>query len=942
MKVKNRFIILALLGIIVGGILLVSNNDQPLIEYSESELAWLEDHPNYSVYYYIDGDIPDLFDEIIITLEMILKMDFVETKDLEIVDAKNGIIFSMSNNYDDDNIKTRTIYTSNYGIYCNGAPTANLGNRKLGVLKDDLKHLDFTGNYDSYDITEINTNDNMLMLIENDVIDCFVTKGNFPVIIDNEGIKYTKVNELYSKDENLVAYVDKNQIDLHQILNKGINHIRYNNILDNIIVSEFSKRQIEIFQELLTEEEKQWITKYNKVNIGINEKAPTAIKIDQNLFGSTIGIIEQFSLLAGVDVEYIYGEKEELKLKSNEYNIDILWIDELDIDNLETLPFIKSNYVVVSVDHDIEFSSRYDLQHYNLGMVFESEYTATISDELGNSNIEFYKDEDALVENLVEENVEVIILSKNTFDYYEKVKGYHQLDLIFELEDTYESSLIVLNQDEILKSILDKVILLQDLELLESTSLDDIPVEETLTYADFIWLFIIVIVAVPGIAFILIRMYINAKETQQMNYLFTHDQLTHLPNKYGLQHYVDDLISKNSTIALMLIDIDNLKDVNDRLGHLYGDQIIVEYSQKLLGVLDKNIILGRSGGDEFVIVSQDISEEAINKLVKEIKYHTEEFKNSRKELYNYSVSIAITTYPNQGLSYNELYKYAEYTLDYVKSVYGPNSELVFTYDIYDNYVKEQKMIKEIKQGLANDEFVLYIQPQVELPSEKVIGGEVLVRWEHPILGTLYPDTFIPVAEKNGLIRDLDYYILHKSCEYVKDLQTRINPIKVSVNMSTTTFEDDDLIETIKSKVESLELNTESLTIEVTEDMGFHNMEKAKTVFKAIRELGISVALDDFGKGYSSLAYLEKLTFDILKIDKVFIDNIHIRKESYEIFKTITSLAENMGIKVVAEGVEISDQLEILKERNNIVVQGYYYSKPMAIELFEEFIQNRQK
>lgn len=942
MRTKIIILIIILLSTISFVIALTLNNEKPVIEYSAEEQQWLEAHSNKSVYYYIDSDIPEIFDELIVTLELLLKMDFVETTDIEIVDSKDGLIFSMDNNINEGLLRTREIYTTSYGLYESElVNNEQYKNHKLGVIKNDYKHIDFINKYAEYELVKVNNYNELFTLINSEFIDSFILEDNMPLVLSKSDKLFRKVSHLYAKDKSLIAYMGTDQVVFQQILNKNINYIKKNNIIDNILLNELRTVQQELFKELLNEEEVEWINNNTKLVIGIEEQAPEIIKVNDKLYGVMVGIIEQYKTLTESEIDIIYGEAEKLNEEADEYNISLIWSGATVNNGNYSLPILESKYAVIGINNDREISSKYDLQQYNVGMVFDSQLTTKYSEELGTSNIQYYKDDDELISSLTLSKVDFIIMSKSKLNYYEAIRGVSQLDIQLELDESYKSRVEILNNNKILLSILNKVILVQDLELLEEISLSDMPITEEVSFMDYLWLIGIVIILVLILVITVIRMYMNDKEKRQMNYLFTHDQLTHLPNKYGLKHHVDDLISKGNAVTLFLIDIDNLKDINDRLGHFYGDQVIVEYSQKLLAVLENKTILGRSGGDEFVLVAPGIIEE-ITGMVEEVRRHTEIFKDSKKELYNFTVSIAITSYPSHGRSYDELYKFAEYTLDHTKAVKGSNSYLVFTYDIYENYVQEQKIIKEIKQGLVNEEFVLWFQPQIQLPEEMCIGAEVLVRWNHPVKGMVYPDTFIPVAEKNGLMRELDYYILVKACEYIKQWQGSMNRMKVSVNMSTTTFEDEDMINNLTKILDDSGIDTSGLTIEVTEDMGFNNLELAKTVFNELRDLNIGVALDDFGKGYSSLAYLEKLKFDILKIDKVFIDNIHIKKESYEIFKTIISLAAAMNIKVVAEGVENVEQLQMLKNNNNIVVQGYYYSKPLSLKSFLEYIQNTQK
>lgn len=432
------------------------------------------------------------------------------------------------------------------------------------------------------------------------------------------------------------------------------------------------------------------------------------------------------------------------------------------------------------------------------------------------------------------------------------------------------------------------------------------------------------------------------KEQEELYKLSTKDSLSGLYNRLSLVEKLNWLISKGKRdkgeFALIFLDLDNFKNINDSKGHEFGDKILLHISNTLLKVTRNNDIVSRLGGDEFVLVLPEFKDE--NKII-EIAQRLKEklsapFKIDNED-YQITASMGIAIYPKDGNNVQMLLKNADIAM-YKSKELGKNNFQFFTNAINKAVQEKIKIQRIIKNALEKDYFKLYYQPKVDIKTNKIVGCEALIRLIDPIEGLIPPDKFISIAEENMSIIPLGEWIIQEAVSQIKQWeQTTLKNIKVSVNLSGTQFKDPKLLQKIENYTQ--DIDRKKLDIELTESVLIDDFQERLNVIKSIKKLGISLSLDDFGTGYSSLSYLKDIPFDTLKIDKTFIDNIYT-KDDLTFVNMIIGIAEDLGLNVVAEGVETEEQLELLKQINCELYQGYLYSKPILAKEFEElFILN---
>lgn len=416
-----------------------------------------------------------------------------------------------------------------------------------------------------------------------------------------------------------------------------------------------------------------------------------------------------------------------------------------------------------------------------------------------------------------------------------------------------------------------------------------------------------------------------------------YDPMTGLLNWLGLSIAFEHLTQekKYKKMALMYIDVDNIKHINETLGHENGNMLLKRIALKLDELCHKNSILSRVSGDEFVIVVPLETEDKLEELAKEV------IKTVRTEWhydhYEFLVtgSLGIALYPEHGEDFDQLMKHADLAM-FIAKDNGKNQYSIYHDTIgmeTKNYVE---VVSQIRHGIEKEEFVLYYQPIIDLSNGKLIAVEALIRWQHPTRGFLTPYHFIDIAEKSGQISKIGKWVFEKACGQLKNWQENDIELKMSINLSGKRLFDENLIEDMKKTLKENDLKKGSIQIEITETAVMKNIHLAIELLHKIRDLDIQIALDDFGTGYSSLTYLQIFPIDVLKIDKEFISNISIAgmEKENNIINAIINLAHSMNLKIVAEGIETYDQAEYLLINDCDYGQGYYYDRPMPAEEIE--------
>ncbi|NEX17486.1 MAG: hypothetical protein C1943_12890 [Halochromatium sp.] len=429
---------------------------------------------------------------------------------------------------------------------------------------------------------------------------------------------------------------------------------------------------------------------------------------------------------------------------------------------------------------------------------------------------------------------------------------------------------------------------------------------------------------------------------ERIRHLAHHDTLTGLPNRLNLQNRLDQALAaarrNRRRVAVMFIDMDRFKLINDTLGHHIGDGLLIEVARRLQGSVRDSDVVARLGGDEFMVVLSDIEDACAiagvaNKLMQRL---SQPYCVDGHDLLS-TPSIGISVFPDDGDNAEALMKNADSAMYHAKAQ-GRNNHQFYTDRLNEAAVERLRLEQQLRQGLKHHEFVLYYQPLVEISGKRVVGMEALVRWRHPEAGMVPPSTFIPVAEETGLILPLGDWVLEESCRQLrawKDAGT--GDLHMSVNISARQLRTSGLSERVAELLETHGLNAGDLQLEITESMAMEQPERTIDTLRRLREEGVSLAIDDFGTGYSSLSYLKMLPINLLKLDGSFVKDIQTDPNDAAICAATIALAHKLKLKVVAEGVETEAQRDYLAEQGCDFLQGYLYSKPVPADKAALFV-----
>ncbi|MDU8542537.1 putative bifunctional diguanylate cyclase/phosphodiesterase [Pseudomonas syringae group sp. J248-6] len=424
---------------------------------------------------------------------------------------------------------------------------------------------------------------------------------------------------------------------------------------------------------------------------------------------------------------------------------------------------------------------------------------------------------------------------------------------------------------------------------------------------------------------------------KKLIYLAENDSLTHLPNRWFLSNYLREIISRKTSVpdavSVIFIDLDRFKAVNDTMGHSVGDQLLIQAGRRLKDCIDENSVVARLGGDEFsIVVTHHVYSES---LIKTLATHVVEalgkpFNLGGQDVF-VSASVGIANYPFDGRDTGVILKNADTAMYHAKKS-GRNNYKFYKATMNESLVKRLQTETLLRGALDRDEFILHFQPKVSLTDGRISGLEALLRWNHPEQGMVSPAEFIPILEDTGLIIPVGEWIIRNVCETIKSWgENNIRQVPIAINLSVRQLQVKGLAETVKHIVEGYGINPALLEFELTESMLMIDPESAVEILRDIKSHGISLSVDDFGTGYSSLAYLKRFPLDALKIDRAFIKDITSNHEDAAITRAVIVLAHELGLKVIAEGVETVDQLALLVTYGCDQMQGYLFSKPVIIE-----------
>ncbi len=431
---------------------------------------------------------------------------------------------------------------------------------------------------------------------------------------------------------------------------------------------------------------------------------------------------------------------------------------------------------------------------------------------------------------------------------------------------------------------------------------------------------------------------------QDLARLETTDTLTGLANRRffmeDLTHTLSIADRQMRQVALVMIDLDRFQMLNDSLGHQFGDELLIKVSERLNGLSDERIMVAYSGGDEFMICQQHVEDidDVIN-LLGQIKQCFEEPFDVQGERHGITATMGVAVYTQSGLDADTLMRNADVAL-YRAKEQGRNTYQFYTEGMQDREVMRLELDKDLDQALANDEFVLYFQPQLDLNDSSINSVEALIRWQHPRRGLLPPIDFIPLAEESGRITDIGRWVVKAACRQLAKWQNGpYANLRIAVNLSGRELDDESIVDHIQEVLESHGVPADRLEVELTEEIFIQNIEHNLNQLSKLHKLGVHLAIDDFGVGYSSLGYLRDFPVDLLKIDRSFITNVTERHDDAVITRAVINLAHNLGIQVVAEGVETREQLNFLKNHRCDLIQGYLISRPIPAADLEKALSS---
>lgn len=774
---------------------------------------------------------------------------------------------------------------------------------KYGFLEDDFQA----------EIPVFDSLDAFYKAYENNSIDALLLpfQGDY---IFSEDLKLVQASTKYSQP----IYFKSSETEIESVLAKAFRKYLTDGTVDQLLNQSNISNVHEHINQSLNSDILNFFSDKKELHVGIENVPSIAYIYNQNIYGLSVALTNNFSDFFQLEINYTIGEHDKLYDELIKNNLDLILTTEPGEHAIK----IYSEPLVIISHHDVTLYDAFDAlsnktliaYQHDMNLDLESTDFEMFIDDINSSEDHYY------------------ILSKSMYELINNKIDAPSMYLNY-ISEEFIDYYYVGNQDII--QLISHYVPFINNERLHQLSLLYVPDETKRKINWFIGLLIASLTGFIIVVVIVVKIIMSINERQRLNYLFKHDQLTYLLNGYGLKKLFNN-ISKKSGV-MMLIDLRHFKLINDTYGSTIGDQILIELADKFKSI-DEKMIVARTSGDQYTFL---VNQDEFEHYKQEVLSVFSDFKSEELHAKKLSISACYVEFPEFSDDYDILMQYLESAMYYAKSMNIINAWVAFDHEIYTSYLKEQEMAIEIQTALENEDLLLFYQPQTELESEQTIGAEVLVRWVHQERGNIYPDQFLGVAERNGLMRKLDMYMIRKACEQIRIWQDlSYDQMKISVNMSTYTFESTGMTKELLQIIEDSKINTSWFAIEITEESGFSNLNYAKNVMDEIKTLGVRFALDDFGKGYSSLSYLEQLPFDFLKIDKAFVDNIHTNDKSRTLYYLITDLAKLYNMHIIAEGVEYLDQINIIKKDMATIIQGYYYSKPLSLTDFEARIKKQ--
>lgn len=418
------------------------------------------------------------------------------------------------------------------------------------------------------------------------------------------------------------------------------------------------------------------------------------------------------------------------------------------------------------------------------------------------------------------------------------------------------------------------------------------------------------------------------------------NMVTGLPNRNQLRHDISELIKDpHSQAVLMMVDLNQFNEINDAFGHTIGDIVIREIATRFKKICPNEGKLYNVNGEEFVFVGRPVDRDIFKHKAREVLNAIHQPIIANENEIRLTGGIGIVFYPEHGHNFDELIRNLDIAMMHSKRV--KNELTIFENNMGHEFEERTDLHKRLRTALENKEFELYYQPIIEISSNRIKGFEALIRWNHPIKGIQTPRSFIPAAEDSRLIVPIGCWVIEEACLFIKNMNQMFNnQYTISINISSIQINQDDFIQKVKSIILTTEVNPNLIEFEITESVLLYNIDYVIESLKELQSIGISISIDDFGTGYSSLSYIKDLPLNVLKIDKSFIDTIHLSDKNFSLAQSIISIGHTLGLILIAEGVEEVEQYKILQELNCDQIQGYLISKPLNLNDIIRFVNEK--
>ncbi len=446
------------------------------------------------------------------------------------------------------------------------------------------------------------------------------------------------------------------------------------------------------------------------------------------------------------------------------------------------------------------------------------------------------------------------------------------------------------------------------------------------------------------------------KAEEEIRYLAYYDGLTGLANRMlfmdRLGQAIIDAKRKKKHFALLFLDLDNFKVINDTLGHHIGDSLLKKVAEKIKNSIrssdsaskmnepieNEDSMIARLGGDEFTILVTELNApELAGIIARRLLEKIPEASNLDGHDISVTTSIGISVFPEDGTKADELLKNADTAMYHAKDE-GRNTYQFFTDSMNQAALEKFSINRDLRKALQRDELILHYQPKVDMDTRKIVGAEALIRWHHPSRGMIPPDKFIPIAEETGLIIDINKWVLSQACRQAVKWKKRNNrPITIAINLSGYKLANQNIIHSLEAILDETQIDPQNIEIEITENILMHNTEEIVSILNSIKSLNLSIAMDDFGTGYSSLNYLTTFPVDTIKIDRSFVMGCTAKNNNLVIIKAIIAMGHSLGKKIIAEGVETENQYHLLNGLGCDEAQGYYFKHPVPIDEFNTLL-----